>query len=417
MAEAEQLLGRAAFDEAQALLSPFLPSHSASSAALHDLLAQVSLAEGDRSSAALHLSASTRIEPHSHPGRWMELGQLRQGREAVEAFERGIDLYREMREQKSHSGGEEEGEGRGEVEVARALSSAYVSLAELYVTDCCDEEGAEGRCEEALRTALSEWPDSAEALYALANLRLIQGEEAQARECWRRSIDSCIRHSADADTTRMPALHLLAQPPAASASSPSSPPSYGLRVNLAKLSYELGEWRVACDLLLGCIEEDDRIIEVHHLAALAHLQRRRFTRAAQLAHRALELTNRAKEEGTAAERRALNPTHRALHLILQQCEHQQDTHEEGEEEDEQDEDEAEGEEGGEQEEEEEEEEGKEEVEEDDADGCGAAVDAGQEEMAGGDSGGEECAELHAEGDADVMDEEAVEEDSKGPRRR
>ena len=415
LAEAEELIGRAGFEEAAALLSPFLASHSASSAPLHDALAHCCLAEGDHSGTAAHLQAAARIDPHGNPARWMELGQLKEGREAVDAFQRGIRLYQEARE---------EAEGDGGEEVRQALSSAYVSLAELYTTDCCDEEGAEQLCEEALQAALEEWPSNPDALYQTANLRLIQGDEQAARVSWASALACCTTQQLTGDTARLPALQLLAQPPvqSSSASSSASLPSYALRLNLAKLGYELGEWRAMAELLRGCLEEDDRLIEVHHLAALAHLHLHRVTIAHHHAATALQLSAQAQAEATAEERLALAPVDRALQHVLHACEQQQDTAEEGERDDDDDEEEEEDEEdeqteqGGEAGEEEDE--GAAEGVEDAEAGAADPADAGEEEMADEEDGGGDDAWPFIDSDAARMQEELEEEkDEKHVRGR
>ncbi len=57
----------------------------------------------------------------------MSLGQISEGEEAVDYFKRGIELLKQ------------EGTGESETHLLR-LSNALCSLAELYLTDCCDNE-------------------------------------------------------------------------------------------------------------------------------------------------------------------------------------------------------------------------------------------------------------------------------------
>lgn len=54
------------------------------------------------------------------------------------------------------------------------ICDAYCSLAELFVTDLCDDELAEQKCEEYLKTAKSFDVGSPELTQSYANLRLIQ---------------------------------------------------------------------------------------------------------------------------------------------------------------------------------------------------------------------------------------------------
>lgn len=132
-----------------------------------------------------------------------------------------------------------------------------------------DEPGAESDCEKLLALALTSCEDNPDALYALANLRTIQGRPEEAREVMMKlfaAIESCRASSienmsilslADGQTNAaLPATISLADV------------SYELRVASAKLALELHAFEPALGLLEQLLEEDDRILEVSHLAAV-----------------------------------------------------------------------------------------------------------------------------------------------------
>lgn len=63
----------------------------------------------------------------------------------------------------------------------RQVASAYASIAELFMTDLCDEPNAEQSCETALKEALSVDSNNVDALQSLANLRMIRDKDAEAK--------------------------------------------------------------------------------------------------------------------------------------------------------------------------------------------------------------------------------------------
>ena len=315
---AESLIAQADWETAAAQLEALSPVAAVCcspslSARLEFLLSQCRLAAGDAEASLQLLRRSLQRCPHEDGDRWMQLSQMTTGQEAVQAAQRGIAVYRRQREEEEGQGeGEESGSQRPCTSLSQVISTALVSAAELYVTDCCDAEGAEAECERLLQEALTEWPDSTEAAAAMANLRLLQQDEAQARHwtdrCWR-LVQAAEQH----DTARLPALQLVlgAEAEAALQLSLASSVSYELRLNVAKLCYELGELRRCRLLLRGCLEQDDRFVEPHHLAALACLSLQRPREALSHADTALRMVDSGdwREQGgddaVAGMRRAL----------------------------------------------------------------------------------------------------------------
>ncbi|KAH7962711.1 hypothetical protein HPB52_017596 [Rhipicephalus sanguineus] len=71
----------------------------------------------------------------------------------------------------------------------RALSSAYCAMAEIYMTDCCDEEDAEQQCSEFVQKSIQADPSNPEAFQAQANFLLVKQEHEAAKEAMQRSLD------------------------------------------------------------------------------------------------------------------------------------------------------------------------------------------------------------------------------------
>ena len=345
IALAEQLISRAQYGEAEQLLAPLVQSHPAV-AGLHDLLAlsYLGLQPASPDLALHHILTACQLDADGSGDRWMVLGQLRQGREAIEAFEQGAAVYKRQKTQllqqqqqqqqgqqqqqqvNELAGSEEENadaeDGRANrlATLSQCLSTAYVSMAELYVTDCCDEEDAEQRCEYLLSEALAEWSDNADAAYSTANLRLIQGDEQQAAEWLDRTLAIIERAY---DPSRQPALSLLASATACNPLSNAAVASYELRLNVAKLAYELERYEQCSRLVESLLDEDDHFIEVHHLAALAHMHCQHFSTATQHAHTAIQMCDANGKQDRRAQQQ-LRPVVKALRQLIAQCEGKED---------------------------------------------------------------------------------------------
>ena len=204
--------------------------------------------------------------------RWLNLGQLESGAEALACFARGQAILRERLAAP--------GTAQGERDLcARRLCSACVSVAELYMTDLCMEPDAEERCEAAL--ALAEQTDAGgpELPQAKASCRLSQErpEEAAALalEAARRATAAVA--AADAALTTLEAAAAGGAAPGGAAA--LERPELELRVNVAKLLLECAAQadagaagpcaEAAGDLVYGCLKEDDDNVELWFLMGCA----------------------------------------------------------------------------------------------------------------------------------------------------
>jgi tetratricopeptide (TPR) repeat protein len=243
----------------------------------------------------------------------MYYGQLIGGHDALQAFKNGItcmlktrasivDKQKEARARalaNAFTMGEHESEqtlAHQLQAIDKQISSGYTSMAELYVTDCCDDEGAERECEKLLQLALASCNDNPDALYASANLRTIQGRVDDATELMQRCLavlEACRARSIE----NMGVLALAANPDQQHEDDPVQAAinlydvSYELRVACAKLALELNLVRPAYTVLTQLLEEDDRVIEVSHLAAVCAHDLGEFRAALAHIERATELLN------------------------------------------------------------------------------------------------------------------------------
>lgn len=125
----------------------------------------------------------------------MYLGQLSNGSEALGYFNKAIANLRscvgilEAREVKPTNKAAVVGDSESDATIRnslmgarRQLCASHCSVAELYLTDLCDEVDAESKCESYLKTALQlgDNESTPDATQAMANLRLCQSRGVEA---------------------------------------------------------------------------------------------------------------------------------------------------------------------------------------------------------------------------------------------
>ena len=108
------------------------------------------------------------LAPTDYPLKYFQLAQYNDGKAAVELFRKGINII-------------ENGNSQILPEVNAKLSSAYSSIAEIYMTDLCDEPNAQHTCEESLGKALKYDQYNFDALLRMSNFLLILNKDENAK--------------------------------------------------------------------------------------------------------------------------------------------------------------------------------------------------------------------------------------------
>ncbi len=125
-----------------------------------DALSDVYIQLGNNVKGKELLLNSVTLQPTVNPYKWMYLAQLQQGLEAKNSYNKGIELLLPLATDNS--------------EIQHQLCKIYCSIAELYLTDLCYEDGAEDCCERAINEALLLDKTSIDARQTLVNLKLSQ---------------------------------------------------------------------------------------------------------------------------------------------------------------------------------------------------------------------------------------------------
>ncbi|TPX57156.1 hypothetical protein PhCBS80983_g04006 [Powellomyces hirtus] len=188
---------------------------------------------------------------------YLYLGQLSAGEEALRQYRKGVHVLEKCLQRcKAAPPGSEQQQEEEKI-VRRKLSDALSSMAEIYMTDCCDLDDAEAQCEALTHRATTADPSNPEAHLVLASMRLSQCRPDDAIASISTSMD------------------LWFSPPSSSASSSSassSPPSqpqpqppYPARINLVKILLELSLHDRALAVLRTLEEENDEDPEAWYL--------------------------------------------------------------------------------------------------------------------------------------------------------
>ncbi|XP_031432963.1 probable assembly chaperone of rpl4 isoform X2 [Clupea harengus] len=204
------------------------------------------------------------LSPDQGHSKYMYLGQIHTSQEAINYFRKGIEIMINTLDTQNTSaaaaveGASALGEERSPVVSGKDVSVAFCSVAEIFFTDLCMEEGAADRCKEAISKALEYDPDSAEALQLMASYLFSSQNMEEGKGYLKRSVSSWL-----------PSLNQQTEPAAAAQqedeSEQSGVPPYESRITTAKLLIEAEEPEMAMEVLEGLLEEDDEVVQVWYM--------------------------------------------------------------------------------------------------------------------------------------------------------
>ena len=170
-----------------------------------DGLGDACLQAGDTEQAISALTRSIELHPDGGHERYMNLGQLCEGASALSWLERGVALVRAQREAASDAAGPTSTAGPSEpqLEATRALATALCSIAEVFLTDACDEPEAEERCNAAATEAVElarSLPTQTllEPFVTLASVRISQERPDEAKPLLLAALDIVANAEEDA---------------------------------------------------------------------------------------------------------------------------------------------------------------------------------------------------------------------------
>ncbi|XP_071966085.1 uncharacterized protein [Antedon mediterranea] len=210
---------------------------------------------GDVEGAKKCFGRAVSICPDSGYTKYMYLGQVFEGQQAIDCFHKGIDIMLSEKKQKANK--------TSEISVLNnAIASAYCSIAEMYLTDSCFEDKAETQCHENLESALQYNPNNPEAYQLMASYFLSTQSNQHAKEMIKKSIALWLPKLKEIESSK----------PVGGEFDPVEvcPLSYLSRISAVKILIEVEEFDVAEEILQMLLEEDDEVIQVWYLLGWLH---------------------------------------------------------------------------------------------------------------------------------------------------
>ena len=140
-----------------------------------DALVEACVQLGRRDEALSLCSLCVTINPTGSYERWLTLAQLQSGRDSLSSYQRGGELLT------AHMATLDVSAGEARLHSLRsALCRIHASMAELFLTDLCFEDGAEQNCEQLVGMAQAQDSTNLDGLQVAASLRLSQNRVADA---------------------------------------------------------------------------------------------------------------------------------------------------------------------------------------------------------------------------------------------
>ncbi|XP_042188376.1 probable assembly chaperone of rpl4 isoform X2 [Callorhinchus milii] len=203
---------------------------------------------------------SVELRPEEGHAKYMYLGQIHGGEEAVQYFRKGTELMiREYQKQKELVTQAAACDPDNLEVTSQNISTAFCSVAEIFLTDLCLEEGAADNCKEALEKALEYDPSNPEALQLMASYLFSTEQQQEGKTFLMKSIEQWLPSYQKAVTEQQ------SQGDDDSEQLQNLFPPYESRITTGKLLIEAEEYEVAVEILEGLLEEDDEVVQVWYL--------------------------------------------------------------------------------------------------------------------------------------------------------
>lgn len=215
---------------------------------------------GDTQKAKGAFLRAVELSPDVGHSKYLYLGQIHTGQEAVNYYTKGIQvllsaLDKQAQTTQAQAGAAAPPDEDTELPTAKDVCVAYCSMAEIYLTDLCMEEGAADKCKEFIERALQYHHDNPEALQLMASYLFSTERNQEGKEYLLKSVGAWLpaqKQSAASFSTEKDMQDEI--------------PPYESRVTTAKLLIESEEFEMAVDVLEGLLEEDDEVVQVWYLS-------------------------------------------------------------------------------------------------------------------------------------------------------
>lgn len=229
-----------------------------------DTMASIQMEMGNNESAKNIYKKLVELNPNDGFNKYMCLAQLSDELEAVEFYKKGIELmlveYAKQEQQSSRPStsraieDDEDDEDDCQMIKKSDISTAYGSIAEIYLTDLCMEENADELCKSYLDKSLEYEPKNPESLQLFASYWLSKADLDQARKYILESLDNWLPKYIEASESG-----LLVDPTQVISL------TYDSRINTSRILTEVDEFDKALTVLEQLVEEDDEVVVIWYM--------------------------------------------------------------------------------------------------------------------------------------------------------
>ncbi|KAI9145415.1 hypothetical protein BKA69DRAFT_1035517 [Paraphysoderma sedebokerense] len=216
--------------------------------------ASVELELGLFEEAQSHLLRYLELDSENNEQIYLSLAQLYAGEDSIRCIKKGLEIMERKLRQAETTGDEKQ------IQILKGkCSSAFCSIAEIYLTDCCYDPLASDNCNALLEKAINVDPTNPDVYSTMASVRISQCKPDEAKESIKKGIalwyPQYRQYMSDISNPEVPADTIITP----------KIPSYESRFNATKLCIELELYSLALNILQSCQAEDDENIELWYL--------------------------------------------------------------------------------------------------------------------------------------------------------
>ncbi|XP_076075406.1 uncharacterized protein LOC143046239 [Mytilus galloprovincialis] len=217
---------------------------------------------GNPESAKQCLGRVVEISPDKGHEKYMYLGQLFEGAQAVECYQKGIELM--LKEKENQQALEVAAACGGPQSVTDSdISGAYSAIAELYMTDLCFEDEAESKCKTFIEKAIDIDKENPEGYQLMASFLLSKDDKENAKDVMKKSVSLWLPKFKALDKGEVTDQDNTDPVEAV-------PLGYDTRISTTKILIEVDEYETAIDVAESLLDENDEVPQVWYLIGWAN---------------------------------------------------------------------------------------------------------------------------------------------------
>jgi len=192
------------------------------------------------------------VQPDVGHAKYMTLAQLFTGLEAKNIYVKGIEVLSKAIANAAPTGDSAASTSDDSKigEMRRELSTAWVAMSELYMTDLCDSDDAESQTEKCIKEAVTADESNPEAHQALASFLLVKEHVEEAKEAIAKSV-----------SLWLPQYNRMLE----EGGDDECELDYNTRLVTAKVLIEVEDYDSGVAVLDGLVEEDDEVVAAWYL--------------------------------------------------------------------------------------------------------------------------------------------------------